>query len=476
MSNNQFNLFFETELNEGVRIVTLSPAFFSDDDQAHSFIVKTTREGQPVSLAGSTVLGYFIRPDNATIVLEGSVNADGHAVVTLDDACYKKKGRFQLVIRSTMDEVISTIFCGDGGVKPSSTDSFIDEENVVPSLNDLLAQIEVMEQATAAANAAADKANNAVGPTPNLSIGTVTTLPAGSMATASFTGTAEDPVLNLGIPKGVDGDGAEGLVQSVNGETGAVQVKRLISTKNDAYAALHIDENGNALFSAYRTANGRYWGLQDNPSTKEVLRHHFYNADGSYSGYGDIYSTANKPTAADIGALPITGGNASGNIGVTANSYPCFTLANASGARLGMLFVETQNGGNGNVILRTYNSLTEDSFYTYKFSPNGGIFVQSGGMGTKYEVLTTNAPIVIGETVVSGAQVSANGYVSNQTAVVTAISGYTPLVVIAMQSTSSYLQQYAMYLSGDSIVYSVRNYSSSAVTPTYYFRVLYVRS
>ena len=128
MSNNQFNLFFETELNEGVRVVTLSPAFFSDDDQAHSFIVKTTRDGQPVSLAGSTVLGYFIRPDNATIVLEGSVNADGHAVVTLDDACYKKKGRFQLVIRSTMDDVISTIFCGDGGVKPSSTDSIIDEE------------------------------------------------------------------------------------------------------------------------------------------------------------------------------------------------------------------------------------------------------------------------------------------------------------------------------------------------------------
>ena len=40
------------------------------------------------------------------------------------------------------------------------------------------------------------------GLTPDLSIGTVTTLPAGSSATASITGTDEEPVLNLGIPKG----------------------------------------------------------------------------------------------------------------------------------------------------------------------------------------------------------------------------------------------------------------------------------
>ena len=161
MSNNQFNLFFETELNEGVKVVTLSPAFFSEDDEAHSFIVKTTRDGKPVSLAGATVQGYFIRPDNATIVLDGSVNAEGNAVVTLNAACYNKKGRFQIVIRSTMDGVISTIFCGDGGVKPSSTDSFIDEENIVPSLNELLAQIAAMEAATAKANEAAKRADEA---------------------------------------------------------------------------------------------------------------------------------------------------------------------------------------------------------------------------------------------------------------------------------------------------------------------------
>ena len=45
------------------------------------------------------------------------------------------------------------------------------------------------------------------GVVPDIQIGTVTTLPAGSDATASMGGTAENPLLNLGIPKGADGQG-----------------------------------------------------------------------------------------------------------------------------------------------------------------------------------------------------------------------------------------------------------------------------
>ena len=45
------------------------------------------------------------------------------------------------------------------------------------------------------------------GAVPDIQIGAVTTLPAGSNATASMGGTAENPLLNLGIPKGADGQG-----------------------------------------------------------------------------------------------------------------------------------------------------------------------------------------------------------------------------------------------------------------------------
>ena len=47
------------------------------------------------------------------------------------------------------------------------------------------------------------------GATPNIQIGTVQTLEPGQDATASMTGTPENPVLNLGIPKGGKGDPGE---------------------------------------------------------------------------------------------------------------------------------------------------------------------------------------------------------------------------------------------------------------------------
>lgn len=45
------------------------------------------------------------------------------------------------------------------------------------------------------------------GATPNIQIGTVQTLEPGQQATASMTGTPENPLLNLGIPKGENGGG-----------------------------------------------------------------------------------------------------------------------------------------------------------------------------------------------------------------------------------------------------------------------------
>ncbi len=88
----------------------------------------------------------------------------------------------------------------------------------------------------------ADGAPGKDGVTPDIKIGTVTTLPAGSEATASMGGTAAQPTLNLGIPKGANGDnanvtkdavvGALGFtpigaddvpVKSVNGQTGTVK-------------------------------------------------------------------------------------------------------------------------------------------------------------------------------------------------------------------------------------------------------------
>ena len=66
----------------------------------------------------------------------------------------------------------------------------------------------------------ADGAPGKDGVTPDIQIGTVTTLPAGSAATASMGGTAAQPTLNLGIPQGAPGGGANVTKDAVVGALG----------------------------------------------------------------------------------------------------------------------------------------------------------------------------------------------------------------------------------------------------------------
>lgn len=72
-----------------------------------------------------------------------------------------------------------------------------------------------------------------VGATPQMDIGTVQTLPAGSSATASMSGTAENPLLNLSIPKGDKGDAGEKGEKGDKGDTYVVTPENIeeISTR-----------------------------------------------------------------------------------------------------------------------------------------------------------------------------------------------------------------------------------------------------
>lgn len=80
----------------------------------------------------------------------------------------------------------------------------------------------------------------ATGATPDMSIGTVQTLPAGSQATAQISGTAEQPVLSLGIPKGDPGSvpiddtaGAGDTTKVWSADKSAAEVSDLKSALND---------------------------------------------------------------------------------------------------------------------------------------------------------------------------------------------------------------------------------------------------
>lgn len=75
--------------------------------------------------------------------------------------------------------------------------------------------------------------SGADGITPEFSIGTVSTLVAGSNAFATITGTKENPVLNLGIPKGADGAGGSGGGTGADGEDGGYYVPAVTQTSTN---------------------------------------------------------------------------------------------------------------------------------------------------------------------------------------------------------------------------------------------------
>ena len=153
-------LSFLTDLDRGVTMQPIRPALLTHDQQAHRFSIACTRSGAPVDVTGASVSGYFIRADGVTVPITGAVE-EGCAALTLPAACYTRNGRFSLIIKLALEGCTSTIFWGEGHVAASRTDAMIDPEDIVPDLTALLAQIEVMEAASAKASAAAQQADAA---------------------------------------------------------------------------------------------------------------------------------------------------------------------------------------------------------------------------------------------------------------------------------------------------------------------------
>lgn len=114
-------------------------------------------------------------------------------------------------------------------------------ETVITAENMNAIQDEIIRVGTALDNGDFDGKDGKDGVTPNFTIGTVTTLSAGSNATASITGTAANPVLNLGIPKGKDGTNGTG-----GGGTGA-------DGEDGGYYVPSVDSSGNLRWTASKT-------------------------------------------------------------------------------------------------------------------------------------------------------------------------------------------------------------------------------
>lgn len=128
------------------------------DKQANRFGVEVYRDGKAVSIAGMALVGYFIRPEADTVVINGTVSGNT-GYVELPQSCYTQEGAFTLAIKLSGGNVVQTVRIMDGRIALTQDGDLIDPGEVVPTLDDILGKIAACETAAEAANAAAAEAS-----------------------------------------------------------------------------------------------------------------------------------------------------------------------------------------------------------------------------------------------------------------------------------------------------------------------------
>ena len=125
---------FAVELNETLirRNVGLLGTL---DKKANRFGARLTRDGADVDVTGCKVNGYFIRPDEDTVLIEGTV--EGNLVyVDVPADCYLYDGAFVLSVKISKaeDDFEQTLMICDGFLEKTATDVAIAGEYKILSV------------------------------------------------------------------------------------------------------------------------------------------------------------------------------------------------------------------------------------------------------------------------------------------------------------------------------------------------------
>ena len=312
------------DVDAEIQMTPLKSLYASGDKNAHIFELSLYRGAEEMDLSGASAQGYFIRADGYTVPITGAIS--GNVVtLTLSDGCYYVVGNFNLIIKVSTAESRKSVFWGNGYVVRSMTDAIVDEENVIPSLDELLAQIAAAESAAKAANQAASAANSAAtsarqaasAANTNASSAnsaanaakaaataateaatkiddmtiTATGLAAGAAPTAELTEVGGHYNIVLGLPKGDKGDpGAtpQITVQVKTGEPGTAASVKQTGTAEAPVIELTIPRGDTGNIGSL-TINGK---TPDSAGKVELTA-------------ADVGARADDwmPTAADVGAL-----------------------------------------------------------------------------------------------------------------------------------------------------------------------------
>lgn len=127
-------------VNSTVPVENIYNAIYNGEAQTHKFVITGTVDGVETAFTG-TVSAKFLRADNTTVVMAGSLE-DGKAVVTLGDPCYEVPGRFRLAIFVTNSNVTTCVYAAIGICARTSSSTEVDGSEIIPSIADLIQEIE----------------------------------------------------------------------------------------------------------------------------------------------------------------------------------------------------------------------------------------------------------------------------------------------------------------------------------------------
>ena len=230
-----FETWLTQDKNTPVQVTRLPGDLFSGDRDGNLIGVSVVNNGTAVTLSG-TCMAYIIRADGQTIEMQGTVSGNKASVV-LPSSAYIIVGPISIVLK--VDNV--TVAACATYVHETATDTVIDEDNVIPSLEDVYEKLSNLDSAvTTAQTAASNAASSASAASSSATSAGQSATSAGNSATAAeavadcfnnvvtVTGAAgtnasvsidrQNETITFTIPRGANGtNGADGTVITVEG-------------------------------------------------------------------------------------------------------------------------------------------------------------------------------------------------------------------------------------------------------------------
>lgn len=152
--------------------------------RGHRFEITLTRGGEPLLLSAATVTATLINHTAGITMTPYSGTIEGNtAIIEMPDYFYQYAGLFTLFVEVGYGTIMTVVYACEADMTALSTDTVVDPSGTIPSLQELLAQIETMRNettnarnATAAANEAATRAEAAAEVVENADVPTSTTV------------------------------------------------------------------------------------------------------------------------------------------------------------------------------------------------------------------------------------------------------------------------------------------------------------